>query len=153
MGRETQLLKLTLLGASVLLFAWSLSFDAYYTDGRPDGAPALLTLLTGWLGVTIGGFSWLANPLLGAAWLCLLLKRDVRAAFAAGAATILASAFFFQSSIVVDEAGTVGRISGVGRGYWLWLASMAIALAAACVPPMRSAVARGPRGERDHAWR
>src|SRR5262249_32211982 len=122
-----------LLAISCILFVTSLFNEGYSDDrgGRP--APALLLFLIGWLGVFLGFIAWLANPLLLMGWILLAVRRRRSAAACAFAAAVCAGSFLFCKPIVSDDAGHRSRITGYGLGYWLWLASAAVLLAASLV--------------------
>jgi hypothetical protein len=66
-------------------------------------------------------------------WLLLAVRQRRSAAACAFAATACAGSFLFCKTIVSDEAGNRSRITGYGLGYWLWLASAAVLLAASLV--------------------
>lgn len=112
---------------SVILFAASLTQDAFCVSGICSDWPGWSILLFGALGHT----SWFANPLLGAAWIAALFARRVPALILALAALGLAAPFMFETSVVTNEAGMTNPVTGLRDGYWLWLASMAMAVVAA----------------------
>lgn len=88
-------------------------------------------MLVGWLGLFMGYFEWIANPLLLTAWICLWIRKPGYAAsFAAGACAI-AVAFVFRDKILINEAGHIGKVISLDAGYWLWVASTATTLASA----------------------
>ena len=95
-----------------------------------------MALLIGPLGIlsspdTLGPWTWVANPLLLAAWICTFLRRRVLALPPAIAALGLACSFLSAKTIMMNEGGAHYPIERAGNAYWLWLASMAIAIAAA----------------------
>jgi hypothetical protein len=117
-----------LVGLSVALFLLCLTQDGYYVEGpdpRAWASPAVL-LSMGWLGVFEGVFAWLANPLLLAAWISLALGHQRIALETAAAAVAFALSFFTVDTILVNEAGGNARVTGVGAGYHLWVASMLV---------------------------
>lgn len=115
------------LAFSVILFAASLTQDAFCVSGICSDWPGWSILLFGALGHT----SWFANPLLGASWIASLFSRRVPALILALAALALAGSFLFETSVVTNEAGMSNPVTGLREGYWLWLASMVFAVIAA----------------------
>lgn len=134
----------TFVTASVVLFLVSLTLNGYYTDGdKPDAwAPCFGLLLVGWIGVFERIPAWLANPALAIAWVLMGLRRSGLAAFALTVASLgLALSFLYHQRIMTDEAGNYARITGYGAGYWLWIASMVVALIGCLVSLHRDAAA------------
>ncbi len=110
---------------SILIFAVSLTQKTYCLDGL-CGYRGISDLLIGWLGVwygKIGSTAWLANPFLLTAWIFLMRKPKLALLF-----SILsfgfAFHFYFQDSMIKNEAGHIGKITAYKTGYWLWLASI-----------------------------
>ena len=118
---------LVLIG-SVLLFLASLTQDGYYLAGdNPESwSASWLLLLIGWMGLYVGVFAWLANPLLVLSWMLCLRGKHGAALIVSTAAVLFALSFLLHSTIVADEAPTYKAVTGYGVGYWLWLASMLI---------------------------
>ena len=136
-GLETaRILRLSFLGASVVLYGASLFQDAVYTakGGGAHAFPASLLLLAGWLGLFSGMAAWLANPLLAATWGLMLSRRTRFAALpCAFASFAFALSFLRHDEIMTSEAPTYSRITGYGPGYWLWVGSIATALTSCIV--------------------
>lgn len=125
-----------LVGLSILLFLVSLSQKAYHidTDDHPTHWDGLALLLVGWAGLFQGVFAWLANPALFVAWILLLSRRRrTLAVYFSIAAVALALSFLLHRKILRNEAGDYGTIVGYCLGYWLWTASMFVALVASCL--------------------
>jgi hypothetical protein len=121
-----------LTGVSVLLFVTSLTQDGFYID-RPNNprawAPCIGLLLVGWIAVFNGVLAWLANPVLAATWF-LMSFRSTRG-IALGCAVValgLSLSFLLHREIMTSEAGHYSKITGYGLGYWLWIASIIVAL-------------------------
>ena len=112
---------------SVILFAASLTQDAFCVSGICSDWPGWSILLFGALGHT----SWFANPLLGASWIATSFSRRVPALILGVAALALAGSFLFETSVITNEAGMANPVTGLREGYWLWLASTAMAAIAA----------------------
>ena len=92
---------------------------------------APLTVLDGLSKVHLGlfiSYAWLANPLLGIAYVKLFGKSPGRAGKLAVWALVAAAAFGLYSFTWIFEAG---RSQFLGFGYWLWLLSMVLATFAA----------------------
>jgi hypothetical protein len=86
-------------------------------------------LVFGWLGLVAypTNLIWLANPLLFASWLAILQRLRLRAVACSVAAFGLGGAFLLASKVMASESGYPSAVTGYKAGYWLWLASMAIA--------------------------
>ena len=112
---------------SVILFAASLTQEAFCVSGICSDWPGWSILLFG----ALGHASWFANPLLGFSWLATLFSRRLPALILALAALALAGSFLFETAVVINEAGMSNPVTGLREGYWLWLASMAMASLAA----------------------
>ena len=114
--------------ASIVLFLISLVLPACGNSGG-DGGLGLALLLFGPLGLLAGeaiALSWLANPLLFAAW--ITFKKNVRISFLLSVFAFLASAYFlgFDEMITGSNGlGTMREAIEYRFGYWFWLASTA----------------------------
>ncbi len=113
---------------SVFLFAASLTQDAFCVSGICSDWPGWSILL---FGVLSSQASWFANPLLLAAWIAALFARRVPALILSVAALALGASFMFETTVITNEAGMANPVTGLREGYWLWLASMAMAVFAA----------------------
>lgn len=118
---------------SILLFVASLTQDGFYID-RPDDPRAwslcLGLLLVGWIAVFDGVYAWLANPALLVAWIAMWFRPSYKVAVVAGVTALCFSLSFLRhDTIITSEAPTYSRITGYGLGYWLWIGSIATALA------------------------
>ena len=112
---------------SVILFAASLTQDAFCVSGICSDWPGWSILLFG----ALGHSSWFANPLLGASWIAALFARRIPALILSLAALGLAGSFLFETSVITNEAGMANPVTGLREGYWLWLASIGFAVIAA----------------------
>jgi hypothetical protein len=117
-----------ILAASLALFLLCLTQDGFFVDGDNPRAwsQAGYLLLFGWLGLLAGIVAWLANPLWIAAWIAFALRWH-RVALALGIAALLcALSFLTLDTVMVSEAPTYAKVTGVGLGYGLWITSMAV---------------------------
>lgn len=112
---------------SVILFAASLTQDAFCVSGICSDWPGWSILLFG----VLGHSSWFANPLLLASWIAALFSRRLPALILALAAIGLAGSFMFETTVITNEAGMANPVTGLREGYWLWLASIGMAVIAA----------------------
>lgn len=115
-------IKLLFFFISIALFILSLTQKCYCTHN--SCGDSLATFLVGILGIFTGGagLTWLANPLLFAAW--IFWKEDLRfSLWASTLATALSFSFLAFDTIMVDEAGNYSEIISYQAGYWLWLSS------------------------------
>jgi hypothetical protein len=117
--------------ASLLTYLAALALPAYrtgYNDMRQiqHGYEALLF---GPLGILVGQISWFANPFLLAAWSAR--KRPLRRHAVALALIALAigSSFLLGKTVAHGDAGEIPY--KVAIGFYVWLASMVLAAAAA----------------------
>jgi len=120
--------RLTIVLASVVLFAVCLTQDGFYIEGANPRAwaSALYLFLIGWLGLLSGTIAWFANPLLIAAWVLFWLRRYWIALALGAAALFCALSFLNVDTVVVSEAPTFAKVTGFGLGYWLWITSMIV---------------------------
>lgn len=129
---------------SIVLFLAAMTQPAFYQNRTAEPVThALGLLLSGFMGVLIGYFEWLANPLIVYSWFCARKKRVVPALIA----TLLA-AFFILSFLSVKKMEWPGMgsdpnpdVQGYAAGYWLWLASalvMVVGSGVALVSEVRS---------------
>lgn len=126
-----------LLWVSIALYVASLSQETFCASGNCSGWPGYGILLFGILGIggSLANVTWIANPILFLSWL-FIWQRDRRLSLAfSGAALIVAAAFMLMPNVVNNEGGVAVPITGLRLGYWLWLASMVVAVLAA---PTRS---------------
>ncbi|WP_175239053.1 MULTISPECIES: hypothetical protein [Burkholderia cepacia complex] len=136
MGRATTVL----LAISVLFYLVAM-FTAPFRTGAPAPHPwadGWQVLLTGWMGVLVGIYAWLANPLVFAAWLLTAKRYRAQAVVLAGLALLFGMSFLSQHQIAVDEAGNVEPVHLDAIGYWCWLASFAVAAVGAALLPGRT---------------
>jgi hypothetical protein len=115
--------KLTLL-ASIGLFCLCLLNTGFYQHASTPASavPGWQLLLFGWSAIPHGGVTWLANPVLGAAWAFFLMKHPGRSAGLAALALALMISFLFESKVTSIYSETSTFVAGYGPGYWLWVA-------------------------------
>ncbi|MCT7307917.1 hypothetical protein [Ralstonia wenshanensis] len=88
-------------------------------------------ILLGPIGLFAGHFSWLANPLLWSSWIALQMDHFYSAFTTAVVALAVALTFLAGKTIAVGDAGEFPY--EVRFGYYLWLASIALAGAVAAI--------------------
>lgn len=122
-----------LLALSVVAYIACLPWDAFCVRGLCDEWPAWTILLSGWLmlGSPFANFTWLANPVLFASWWFISARETVVSLILSIIALATAASFLLAGDVITNEAGIVRPITGYRIGYWLWLASMALACLAA----------------------
>jgi hypothetical protein len=118
---------------SAALFASCLPLEAFCVSGSCSNWPGYGILLFGLLPLwaTPANMTWLANPMLFGAWVAVLLGAKKSSLCLSFSALAVSAAFLFMKTVVTNEAGIASPITGLRLGYWLWLASMAAAVAAA----------------------
>ena len=93
-------------------------------------------LAMGWLGVLLGQFAWLANPLLVFSGPLLALRLRLPAIACAGLAVLFSLNTFvlFGMEVPGDEAG-VNKLylQALREGAWLWFGSLGVMLTGAFV--------------------
>ena len=127
-------LPLGFLLASAMLYVACLPLESFCVNGSCSDWPGWGLLVFGWLGVVTGhpsDLTWLANPLLFAAWPLILAQRRRAAISCAVPALTVSVSFFMFGDVVSNEAGIVMPVTGLRAGYWLWIASIGSACFAA----------------------
>ncbi len=128
---------------SVALFVASLFGEAYTCSGQTqgprcgqDGIGALF-----WGSImfaAIFGYpsmlAWYANPVLLAACICLYERKRRTAMGLAALALVFGLSFLFVKTLPGGTSADT-TLTGVGAGYWVWLASMAMAGVSAFLLP------------------
>ena len=125
------------LGVSLLLYLLCLPFDAFCVQGECSGWPGYGILIFGPLGLLASptNWTWLANPILLAAWMMLAVQARILSAPLSLAAFVIAISFLFQREIMTNEAGILFPITGYRIGYWIWLSSIAVCFLGS-IPPL-----------------
>lgn len=140
---------------SLLLYCAALALPAFsYSEspGTQTSMPGILALLLGVIGVPtaiiglvtqgdveyIGYLSWIANPALLLAWICLTRGSHGNARRAGIAALGLALLFFMIHSFTAQDQAAMKQVHP-NAGYFFWLASIGAALFAAFMPTARKA--------------
>lgn len=118
---------------SIILYLICLQFYAFCTEiDRCFGEKSWSVLLIG--GLSIAGswanFTWMANPAIFSAWYFIIKNNKGKAKKFSVIAIFLAFSFLFVTEVMVNESGAPTKILRVETGYWLWLASMVLSLAA-----------------------
>lgn len=109
---------------SLALLIASFTQPAFYLegDGPPHGIPSLMLFFFGWMGAMMGGgFAWLANPLYLASLIAFLLSNTKVTLWLCLGALVLGGSFMLTRSVMVDEAGHMGRVASMQAGYMLWM--------------------------------
>jgi hypothetical protein len=122
-----------LLALSFVVYIACLPWEAFCVRELCHEWPAWTILLSGALLVnsSYANIAWLANPVLFAAWWAIFKRKAAAALVLSFAALALAASFLLAGEVVTNEAGFARPITGYRIGYWLWLASMALACLAA----------------------
>ena len=124
-----KLREVTLL-ASIGLFCLSLFYEGFYwAPSSPHSAfPGWQLLFFGWSAIPHGGVAWLANPVIGVAWIFLALRRLGRSAGLAALGLALMASFLLVSTVASIYGETTESVVAYGFGYWLWVASAVVLL-------------------------
>jgi hypothetical protein len=123
---------------SLFVYIFCLPFTAFHIGGDHIGGygdySGYKALIGGWPGLFVGVPAdrvWLANPLLFASWVFILLKKKRVTAFLSVAAFLTGASFSLFKTVAVVPMVFNSPITGYDTGYWLWLASMACAVVGA----------------------
>ena len=109
---------------SVSLYSFCLMTTAFCTDGC---IPSLTVALSGWLPTSyLQLMEWFANPLLIVGWLTWITGLYRATNFLSVIALSAALMFLFQDGAITGEDGVARKITEIGPGYWLWIASMVV---------------------------
>jgi hypothetical protein len=128
---------------SVVIFLLAMTQPAFYQNRPAEPVThSVWLLLSGGMGVLIGYFEWIANPLIFYSWISARRRRILPALLASIAAAGLMFSFLLRKKM--DWPGmatdTHPDIQGYAAGFWLWLASALVMVAASGVE-----FARNPR--------
>jgi hypothetical protein len=128
--------RLAIVGISLILYAAACLVPALHFD-KTTGEQQIMkgweVALLGWQAVLIGNFGWGANPILILAWVLLLLGSGRIATVCGGLAVVFAlmSLMLLGKTIPADEGGVTHMVlSRLYIGFYLWVASMAVFVAA-----------------------
>ncbi|MFM2306012.1 MAG: hypothetical protein RLZZ367_681 [Bacteroidota bacterium] len=120
-----------ILTAFIILYLLSLTGPAisYSYNGTIHTLSAIEVFLVGGIAFIGGGmyesFIWLANPigLLTVPWFIYNKRNAMVSSFTA---TIIALSYSLRGKVLAAENGSVGYITSLGWGYWLWALSFVV---------------------------
>jgi hypothetical protein len=124
-----------LLYLSLLLYGASLLTNVF------TGLLGAVALAFGWMealyfrrevGVWVA-FAWFANPLIWGAWILIAQAAYRRALLLSALAVLLGLGLLTGTRIVISGSGTTMNLPTLSIGYWLWIASLAVALIGALI--------------------
>ena len=124
-------LQFWLIVASVALYILSMFFTPFYVDNLKTDiySNSFYVLLSGWMAILGGGLIptiiWLANPLYFYA-VFFIINKSKLGIVPATLSLILAIYFTTLNSIMDGESGATTDITGLGAGFYCWLASFII---------------------------
>ena len=122
--------------ASIILFAISLTQPCYCTGSTCSDS--IMVFLLGWAGMfqSAAAWTWLANPLLFSAW--MILHRSCRSSMLLATGAFLFSfSFLLFGQVLANESGQSQVITARKAGYWIWLFSCGVMLAATWIAVYR----------------
>ena len=122
---------------AICLLLVSFTQPAFYIDSPEKDAwsNSFFLFFLGWISLFAGDVSfliWLANPCFIIAVILFLRNKKAAPLFSL-LAVLCAAAFLVTHTIIVSEAPKYARISSYNAGYWLWLGSMVVLLAASFI--------------------
>jgi hypothetical protein len=124
----------------IILLMWAVSLALpVFTACRSgyDDTGGWMLLLIGWMGVMVMQPAWFANILIVLVAALLLSRQRAPIWLGVFTAAVAACAWYFTD--MYDDTGAV-KVCHYQPGYWLWLATAAVALAATFIPrPPQSA--------------
>jgi len=128
-----------LLALSITLYLACLPLNAFCVNDGGNNWPAWGILLFGFFpfGESLANLIWFANPILFTAWACIYLRVETMAKVLSLTSLLTAASFMLMHKVVTSESGTASTITGYRAAYWIWLASMAVAVAAALTSARR----------------
>lgn len=100
--------------------------ECYLVHGKSTvGSAGIIAFLLGWLYFGEVGSVWLANLLFFfSLFLLFFTNKKIITTGMAALAAVLALSFLTFETIIKDEAGNIGTITGYLSGYWLWASAM-----------------------------
>lgn len=133
---KNQKLRKMLWMCSWIILAVSLACPTYCTTAHCSGPMSgFIDLLFGWFGALFLGktyAAWFANPFLITA-IFTNKKAPVLSLIFSVIALPIALTFLQKGEVLLNEAGHKGYVTELQIGYWLWLSSMIMTMAAAIV--------------------
>lgn len=130
------------IGISVVLYLIACATPCLEVSQKSDPVwLGLQILVMGWLGILVGQFAWLANPLWLAGLLFFAFRKWMAALILSGLALVFALNTFtmFVTELPADEGGmNTFHLVRLRIGFYLWLASLAVPFARAFVMRMQS---------------
>jgi hypothetical protein len=129
MANELSLKKKMVMGFSLGLFIFSLTKPAFFTADDSSDSMNLSSaglFFLGWIGFLGSAWEslfWLANPLYFLA-LYRFARDKGNSIIPSCLSWIIAVGFSFQGTFIKNEGGARTEITGMGRGYIFWLASI-----------------------------
>ncbi len=130
----------------VLLAAATLALPVFETQRTAALQGEVVTLedaVTGWVWLVFGAgdplagrLAWLAHPVgLAAVGFALAKRRKAALAHSVAALAIAATTYTYVGATwQLGPGGATGRIIGLGAGYWVWLAFLAMPAFQASIP-------------------
>jgi hypothetical protein len=133
--RTSWIARLAVIGVSLLLYIVACAAPAVYFDSESHPSwPGLMTLILGLFALLEGQLAWLANPVYAVALLLPLFRQWMATVVLAVVAFLIALLSFtiVGTTVPLDEASVNKAIAtGLGPGYFAWLASMLVLAAGA----------------------
>ena len=131
------------IGFSVFLYLAACVAPCLEVTQKSDPVwPGWQILLMGWLGVLVGQFAWLANPLWLGGLIFFALRKWTVALILSGLAILptFNTLTMFVTELPADEGGmNTFHLVRLRIGFYLWLASLAVLFVGAFVMKRRSA--------------
>ncbi|MES2510823.1 MAG: hypothetical protein V4625_12900 [Pseudomonadota bacterium] len=116
---------------SVLLYLGALALPGFYvvqgTEGAKPWIEGFWLLVFGPLALFQGLVAWLANPCLFVAWFLFFKKSYVKSFVLSLVGLGFASSFLLSQGARFHDGSGMNTIGRNALGYWLWVASLAVA--------------------------
>ncbi len=119
-------LKLFLLIISLIFLFYSLTQECYTINGQPSiGSFGFVAFIMGLMNNSATWFCWLANPFF--ILTCIFVFNKEKLALLFGFTAFICSlSFYLLDEVVINEAGTIGKIDSYLLGYWLWFVGITV---------------------------
>ena len=106
---------------SLSAYLYLLKLNAIFING--DKIPSYMIAIIGWTSIfiSIGNFSWIANPIYFLALWNFSKNRLTKAILQCFSSFVLGISLTIFDTIAINESGALSKITSFEMGYWIWI--------------------------------